>query len=73
MRKNRRCMRRSLPALKMWPLLLQSTLPQPPPSTMLILLRGQKMIIVMIRGPIKTLVVRTVVEMTPVILRLPRQ
>jgi hypothetical protein len=55
---------------KMWLLPLQSTLHQPPP---LMPLRGQKMIIVMIRPPIRRLAVTTTVEVTPVSLRLARQ
>jgi hypothetical protein len=54
-------------------LLLQSTLPQPPPSTSMTPLRGQKMIIVMIRTPIRRLAVTTATEMTSVSLRLPCQ
>jgi hypothetical protein len=48
MKKNRRCTRRRLPAPKMWLLLLQSTLPQPPPSMLMMHLRGWKTIIVII-------------------------
>jgi hypothetical protein len=58
---------------KMQLLLLQSTLPQPPPSTPMMALRGQKMIIVMIRTPIKRLTAIAVAEVTPVSLRLSRQ
>jgi hypothetical protein len=52
---------------------LQSTLPQPPPSTPMMPLRGAKMIIVMIRPPIKRLKVTTAVEVMPASLRLPSQ
>jgi hypothetical protein len=58
-----------LPMPKTWLLLLQSTLPQLPS---LMLLRGLR-IIVMMRGSIKRPTVRTVAEMTPMSLRLPRQ
>jgi hypothetical protein len=69
----RRCARRRLPAPKIRLLLLQSTLPQPPPSTSMMPMRGQKTIIVMIRTPIRRLAVTAATEMTSVSLRLPRQ
>jgi hypothetical protein len=69
----RRCVRRRLPAPKMRLLLLQSTLPQPPSLTPTMPLQEQKMVIVMIRSPIRRLVTTTTVEMTPMSLRLLRQ
>jgi hypothetical protein len=51
----------------------QSTPPQPPPPTTPMLLWGQRMIIVMIKGLIRRLAVRTAAEMSPMSLRLPCQ
>jgi hypothetical protein len=69
----RRCMRRRLPTQKMRLLLLQSTLPRPPPPTPMMPLRGQKMIIVMIGPPIKRLAMTTATEVTPTSLKLLRK
>jgi hypothetical protein len=69
----RRCVRRRLLTPKMQLLLLQSTLPQPPPLMATMPLRGQKIIIVMIRALIKWLAVMTVAVVMPVSLRRPRQ
>jgi hypothetical protein len=57
----RRCTRRRLPALKMQLLLLMMPL------------QGQKMIIVMIRAPIRRLVATATAEVMPMSLRLPHQ
>jgi hypothetical protein len=69
----RRCARRRLLTPKMRLLLLQPTLPQPPPLTATMPLRGQKTIIVMIRAPIRWLAVMTAAVVMPVSLRLSRQ
>jgi hypothetical protein len=70
-KRRRRMRRRSAPNSRL--VLLLSTQCQLPLPLLSMPLRGQKIIIVMIRGPIRRLVVETTMEVATVRLRLPRR